>query len=76
LSDLEARVKALEDWQQALAHTFLAPPTPTPQPNKSPAQMANENTTKEGTKCPECGGVKKPGYMQCWSCNEKKKVAK
>ena len=42
---LNDRVKALEDWQQALARVFLAPPTP--QPVKSPAQLANENTTKE-----------------------------
>ena len=49
-SNFEARLKALEDWQQALARTFLAPPTITTcevRPVKSPAQLANENTTKE-----------------------------
>jgi hypothetical protein len=69
---IEDRLKALEDWQQALARVFLAPP----QPNKSPATLANENTTKEGTKCPKCSGVKKAGYMQCWSCYEKEKAGK
>jgi hypothetical protein len=36
---IEERLKALEDWQQALARVFLAPP----QPVKSPATLANEN---------------------------------
>jgi hypothetical protein len=44
---IEERLRALEDWQQALARTFLAPPTPTPQQTKMPGQLANENTTKE-----------------------------
>ena len=50
MSDIEARLKALEDWQQALARTFLAPPTITTcevRPVKSPAQLANENTTNQ-----------------------------
>ena len=71
MSDIEARVKALEDWQQALARTFFAPPTPASQPNKSPATLANENTTKEGLVC-ACGKAKKAGYNTCYVCWEKR----
>ena len=70
-SNFEARLKALEDWQQALARTFLAPPTPTSQPVKSPAQLANENTTKEGLVC-ACGKAKKAGFNQCYDCYMKR----
>lgn len=84
MSDLESRVKALEDWQQALALTFLSPPKPTQQ-TKFPAQAANEATEKreadakgfhgattiEGDVCPKCGGPKKPNYNQCYKCWEK-----
>ena len=72
MSDIETRLKTLEDWQQALARTFLVPPTSTPsQPNKSPATLANENTTKEGLVC-ACGKAKKSGFNQCYDCYMKK----
>jgi hypothetical protein len=67
---IEDRLKALEDWQQALARVFLAPP----QPVKSPAALANENTSKESLVC-ACGQPKKAGYATCYKCWEKK-VAK
>jgi hypothetical protein len=74
MSDLEARVKALEDWQQALARTFLAPPQLATQ-SKLPAQIANENTTKESLVC-ACGKPKKVGYNTCYVCWEKGRVPK
>ena len=74
---LDARLKALEDWQQALARTFLAPPTPqpTPQQVKLPAQIANEKTNKESLVC-ACGQPKKAGYNTCYHCWEKVRVPK
>jgi hypothetical protein len=74
MSNLEARVKALEDWQQALARTFLAPPQPAQQ-TKLPAQLANENTAKESLVC-ACGKPKKAGYSQCFVCWEKSRMSK
>jgi hypothetical protein len=68
---IEERLRALEDWQQALARTFLAPPTSTSQPNKSPATLANENTTKESLVC-ACGKAKKAGFNQCYDCYMKR----
>jgi hypothetical protein len=67
---IEERLRALEDWQQSLARTFLAPPTST-QPNKSPATLANENTTKESLVC-ACGKAKKAGFNQCYDCYMKR----
>lgn len=32
LRNLEARIKSLEDWQQAIARTCIAAPTPQPKP--------------------------------------------
>jgi hypothetical protein len=74
MSELEARVKALEDQWQALARVFVAPPQPATQ-SKLPAQMANENTTKESLVC-ACGKPKKSGYSQCFVCWEKGRVPK
>jgi hypothetical protein len=54
-----------EDQWQALARVFLAPPTPTQ--TKLPAQVANENTTKESLIC-ACGKAKKAGFNQCYEC--------
>jgi hypothetical protein len=74
MSDIEARLKALEDWQQALARTFLAPPTPSQQATqqtKMPAQLANENTSKESLVC-ACGKAKKAGFNQCYDCYMKR----
>jgi hypothetical protein len=61
MSDLEAQIKALEDWQQALARTFLAPP----QPQQKPA------ATNDPLVCPLCGKPKKADFKQCYSCYEK-----
>jgi hypothetical protein len=74
MSDVEARLKALEDWQQALARTFLAPPTTSPPATtqtKMPGQLANENTTKESLVC-ACGKAKKAGFNQCYDCYMKR----
>ena len=64
-----------------------APETPSPfkqvpVPQKSPAQLANENTTKreqaakDPAVCPKCGGQKKPSFPQCYNCWEKERAAK
>jgi hypothetical protein len=68
---IEERLRALEDWQQALARTFLAPPTPATQQTKMPAQLANENTSKESLVC-ACGKAKKAGFNQCYDCYMKR----
>ena len=73
MSDLEARVKALEDQWQAIARVFVAPPTPqltTPKPTTT-----NENTSKDSLVC-ACGKPKKAGYNTCYVCWEKARVPK
>lgn len=51
-------------------------PVTSTQRAKLPAQLANEATDKQGTKCPECSQFKKPGYDTCYKCWEKKRVPK
>jgi len=64
MSNLEARVKALEDWQQAIARATIAAPAPQPQPQQQP--VVNDPLV-----CPLCGGKKKADFKQCFSCYEK-----
>jgi hypothetical protein len=70
-SNLEARVKALEDWQQAIARATVAPPTP---------QQTQPAPSTDETVCPgfgqTCGKIKQAKYKYCFTCNEKAKAAK
>jgi hypothetical protein len=71
MSDIEARVKALEDWQQALARVFLAPPQPSlkQQTENIPAHV---RTNQDDPLVCACGQPKKAGFKQCYACWEKK----
>ena len=73
-------LKALaEEWHQDKNKKPTQQPQTQPQPVKTPAQLANENTEKRKASqagpevCPSCGGKKRADYPVCYLCHMKEK---